>query len=71
MYAYMQSSKSRKKGAIRQARLYGITAAYLNFAAIVVALVIACLTIGLVVGIHGYDYNLQQCINKGKIIIYM
>ena len=61
----MQSSKSMKKGNIRQARQYGMIAAYLNFTAIAVALVIACLAIGLVVGLHGYEYNLQQCINKG------
>ena len=61
----MQSSKSMKRGNIRQARVYGMIAAYLNFTAIAVALVVACLSIGLVVGLYGYEYSLQQCINKG------
>ena len=44
----MQSSKSMKRGNIRQARQHGMIAAYLNFTAIAVALVIACVIIGLV-----------------------
>ena len=62
-----QSSTSAKEGALRQARQYGMIAAYLNFTSITLALVIACLTIGLVVGIHGREYSIQACINKGKI----
>ena len=62
----MQSSKSTKNGDIRRARMYGMIAAYLNFTAIAFALVFACLTVGLVVGIHGREYNLNTCINKGK-----
>ena len=50
----MQSSKSMKRGDIRQARQYGMIAAYLNFTAITVALVVACLVIGLVAGIYRY-----------------
>ena len=51
---------------MRQARQYGMIAAYLNFTSIALALVIACLTIGLVVGIHGRAHNIQVCLNKGK-----
>ena len=65
----MQSKKSAKVGDIRQARMYGMIAAYLNFSAIAVALVTACLTTGLVIGIRGYDHSLQTCVNKGILLL--
>ena len=43
-------------------------AAYLNFTTIIVALVLACLLVGLVVGIHGQERNLQICIDRGWLL---
>ena len=52
----MQSEKSAQSGAIKVARSQGMTAAYLNVAAIVASLVVACVVMGLVLGLFGPVY---------------
>ena len=64
----LQSWKSANLKAIKQARRQGMISAYLNFTAITVALVVAFLLIGLIVGIQGRSYSLQQCIDRGRLL---
>ena len=64
----MQSSKSASMDAIKQARTQGMIAAYLNFAAIITALALATVMIGLVVGIEAREYSLRMCINRGRLL---
>ena len=52
---------------IKRARTQGMIAAYLNLMAIVVALVIACVFVGVIVGLEGRPYSLQLCIERGKV----
>ncbi len=61
-----QSKNSHKLGSIKDARSQGIAAAYLNTAAIVFALVVFCIVTGLVVGLYGPTYALNNCIKNGK-----
>ena len=65
-----QSSKSAKMGDIKLARRQGMIAAYLNFVAIVLALVVALVVTALVVGIYGKDWSLNKCLKKGIIKKY-
>ena len=52
-----QSKKNVAIGAVEIARKQGIVAVYLNIAAIVSALVVACFVIGLTLGLYGrYSY---------------
>ena len=48
------------------ARAQGMTAAYLIFAAIVLAMVLAVIIPGVVIGTYGEEYALQRCINNGE-----
>ena len=52
----MQSKRNAEVGMINAARKQGMIAAYLSVAAIVSALVVACLATGLAVGLVYYDY---------------
>ena len=63
----IQSSKSANVDAIKQARTQGMIAAYLNFAAVITALALVTVVIGLVVGIEVREYNLRMCINRGRL----
>ena len=47
----VQSQRHAEEGNINRARNLGVCAAYLNVAAITIALVVACVTIGLVFGL--------------------
>ena len=52
----MQSKKNAQTGATKVARRQGITAAYLNVSAIIASLVVACVVMGLVLGLYGPIY---------------
>ena len=69
-HTQIQSSKSANVNAIKQARTQGMIAAYLNFAAVITALALATVVIGLVVGIEARDYNLRMCINRGRLLTH-
>ena len=65
-----QSKKNSKIGAKALARKQGVIAAYLNIIAVVFALVVAVVCTGLVIGLYGPEYTLQQCINKGMRCVF-
>lgn len=52
-------------GDIRLAREQGMVSAYLNVTAIIFALVVAAIAIGVTIGVYGPTYYLQQCIQLG------
>ena len=52
-------------GDIRLARDQGIVSAYLNVTAVIFALVIAAIAIGVAIGVYGPTFYLQQCIESG------
>ena len=52
----LQSKKNAGGGAIKVARRQGIVAAYLNIIAIIASLVVACVVMGLVLGLYGPIY---------------
>lgn len=66
VHIYIQSSKSAKMGDIKLSRQQGMIAAYLNFVAIVLALVIAFILTTLMVGLYGEDFSRDVCYSKGK-----
>lgn len=53
-------------GDIKLSRQQGMIAAYLNFVAIVLALVIAFILTTLMVGLYGEDFSRDVCYSKGK-----
>lgn len=61
----LQSQSSARMGDIRLARDQGIVSAYLNVTAIIFALVVAAIAIGVTIGVYGPTYYLQQCIQIG------
>ena len=71
VYVAVQSWKNAHIGAIEAARKKGIIAAYLNISAIVVALVVACVLLGLFLGLsrptrcqyNGYNYYYHNWYN--------
>lgn len=63
---HLQSQASARSGAIKVARSQGIAAAYLNVATILFALILAIVVTGLVVGLYGPTYAIQNCIDRGK-----
>ena len=60
MHLLLQSKKNAKDGAIKEARTQGIIAVYLNITAIVGALLLATVAMGLVFGLYGETYKLSR-----------
>ena len=59
-----QSKKNAQFGVINEAKKQGMIAAYLNVAAIIAALVVACLVMGPVLGLYGPVYAREQYCNS-------
>lgn len=62
---YVQSKQSLMYGDITAARNQGLLAAYMNFAAIIMAFVLAMLAIGLVIGLYSQEFYCYSN-NEGK-----
>lgn len=56
----VQSKRSLKLGDITMARNQGLVAAYMNLFAVIMALVVAAVTIGLVIGLYGPTYYREE-----------